>query len=240
MQRVLVFQHMPVEHPGVFRQFFAEDGVQWDVVELDAGETIPPLTGFDALWVMGGPMDVWDEDTLPWLKAEKAAIREAVIERRMPYLGLCLGHQLLADALGGRVAMMSTPEVGIYDIALTPEGQSDPLFAGLAPIGRCLQWHGSAVVGLPSGATVLAGSDQCPIQAFKVGSNAYGLQYHVEITEQTVSEWSAVPAYAQAMDRVLGAGAIADLEARTRSELPGFNRDARLIYQNFRTIVASG
>ena len=97
--RILVFQHLDIEHPGIFLEFLKEDGVRWDTVELDEGEPIPPLNGYDALWVMGGPMDVWEEDLHPWLRMEKQAIREAVLERRMPYLGICLGHQLLADAL---------------------------------------------------------------------------------------------------------------------------------------------
>ena len=104
--RILVFQHIDVEHPGIFRRFLAEEGVPWTAVELDRGEPIPDMTDFDALWVMGGPMDVWQEAENPWLRAEKAAIREAVLGRRMPFLGICLGHQLLADALGGEVGPM--------------------------------------------------------------------------------------------------------------------------------------
>ncbi len=105
--RFLVFQHLAVEHPGVFRDFFVEAGIEWDVVELDEGQPIPDLNDYDALWVMGGPMDVWEVDDHPWLVAEKAAIREAVNDRGMPFLGCCLGHQLLANALGGVCAKFS-------------------------------------------------------------------------------------------------------------------------------------
>ena len=76
--RILVFQHIACEHPGIFRKFFADDGIEWDVVELDEGETIPALEPYDVLWVMGGPMDVWDVEELPWLIDEKRAIRHWV------------------------------------------------------------------------------------------------------------------------------------------------------------------
>jgi GMP synthase-like glutamine amidotransferase len=163
--RILVFQHIPVEHPGVFRDFLAEDEISWDAIELDAGDRIPSLDGYDALWVMGGPMDVWEEERHPWLAPEKAAIREAVNERRMPFLGVCLGHQLLAAALGGRVAPMKAPEVGILDVRFTPEGARDRLFGGLASPIKCLQWHGAEVVEPPADATVLASSPACTVQA---------------------------------------------------------------------------
>ena len=237
--RLLVLQHIPVEHPGVFRDFLKEDGVDWDVVELDGGEPIPSLAGYDALWVMGGPMDVWEEERYPWLVDEKAVIREAVSARGMPFLGICLGHQLLADALGGAVAPMAQPEVGILDVELTPAGRSDPLLAGLPQGFKCLQWHDAEVVEPPPDATVLAGSSRCAVQALRVGENAYGLQYHVELTASTVSEWAQVSAYKQSLERVLGANALPRLDAEARLRMPAFNRDARRLYDNFMALCAS-
>lgn len=237
--RILVLQHIPVEHPGIFRQFLAQDGVAWDAVELDAGEPIPDLGGYAALWVMGGPMDVWEEEKHPWLLAEKAAIREAVVERQMPFLGVCLGHQLLAAALGGEVALMKAPEVGILGVELTLEGQSDPLFAGFARQGRCLQWHGAEVTVAPRGAQVLVRSPACAIQALRVGPRAYGIQYHVELTTATVGEWGRVPAYEQALERSCGRGALARLDQEARAHMPVLNRDARQLYRNFMTLAAA-
>ena len=129
--KLLVFQHVDSEHPGSLRQFLARDGVQWDAVELDEGDPIPALEGYDALWVMGGPMDVWDIEDNPWLVAEKAAIRRWVRELGKPFLGICLGHQLLADALGGTCGPQVPPEIGVMDIELTEDGQSDRLMRGL-------------------------------------------------------------------------------------------------------------
>jgi GMP synthase-like glutamine amidotransferase len=114
--KFLVFQHSAVEHPGLFREIMRKDGVSWDTVELHAGQSIPPLAGYDALLVLGGAMNVWDEAEHPWLVAEKAAIRSFVNELRRPFLGICLGHQLLADALGGSVGRMPEVEIGISDL----------------------------------------------------------------------------------------------------------------------------
>ena len=231
--RFLVLQHIPVEHPGIFRDFLAADGVSWDAVELDAGETIPALDGYDALWAMGGPMDVWQEAEYPWLVAEKQAIREAVADRGMPYLGLCLGHQLLGEALGGRVGPMAQPEVGILDVELTQAGTRDPLLAGLPARFKALQWHGAEVAEAPAGAVVLAHSPACGIQAIRVGRHAYGVQYHVELTADTVREWGDVPAYQCALEQTLGSDALPRFDAEAGRHMADFNRSARRLYDNF-------
>lgn len=235
--RILVFQHIAAEHPGIFREFLKADGIAWDAVELDEGEAIPPLDGYDALWVMGGPMDAWEEAEHPWLVAEKQAIREAVTGRGMAYFGLCLGHQLLGAALGGKVGKMKAPEVGILDVELTAAGAADPLFAGIAPTHAALQWHGAEVAVAPPGAVVLAASPLCPVQAMRVGSRAYGIQYHVELTAQTVREWGDIPAYACSLDSVLGSGALAGLDAKAASHMPGFNANARKLYDNWMRVA---
>jgi GMP synthase-like glutamine amidotransferase len=234
--RFLVFQHIAIEHPGIFRDFLAGDGVAWDAVELDAGEEIPPLEGYDALWVMGGPMDVWEEDQHPWLVAEKRAIRAAV-ERGLPYMGVCLGHQLLGAAMGGCVGKAPQAEVGILDVALTEAGRRDPLFAGIAPLFKALQWHGAEVAAAPPGATVLAQSPLCGVQAMRIGRWAYSLQYHTELTESTVAEWSRVPAYACSLDQTLGASALPKFEGEARQHMADFNRDSRRLYDNFMTLT---
>lgn len=239
MKRVLVFQHIAIEHPGIFRDFMKEDGIAWDAVELDAGEPIPSLEPYDALIVMGGPMDVFEEDKYPWLVAEKRAIREWVIEKRLPYLGLCLGHQLLADALGGKVERMATPEVGMLTVETTAEAKNDSLFKGLGPTIDCLQWHGCEVTRLPTAATVLAQSTACPIQAFRVGDRAYGLQYHVELTERTVGEWGALPIYAEALEQTCGRGALGRLDADAKTRLPALAANARRLYDNFKALAAA-
>ncbi len=234
---ILVFQHIAIEHPGIFRDFLREDGVRWTAVELDAGEPIPELSGYDALWVMGGPMDTWQEAAHPWLIPEKAAIRRAVAELNLPFLGVCLGHQLLGEALGGKVGPMAEAEIGILDIELTEDGIADPLFAGAPGLSKCLQWHGAAVLEPPPGARVLARSPACAVQAMALGAHAWGLQYHVELTPATVPEWACVPEYAQALEASLGQNALDRFEAEAAQNMAAFNRDARRLYENFMAVA---
>ena len=235
--KFLVFQHIACEHPGIFRSFFAQAGIDWQAVSLDQGEAIPSLEDFDALWVMGGPMDVWDTDTCRWLVAEKAAIQTWVRERNKPYLGLCLGHQLLADALGGKCAPMATPEIGILDVQLKGD-ILDPLFSGISSPLKCLQWHSVAVVSPPEDTVLLASSPECEWQAMRVGDHAWGLQFHVELQDSTVSEWSEVPAYAEALERVKGPGALSEMDEAARVHMPQFEKNARRLFENFCRFVA--
>ena len=234
--RALVFQHIAIEHPGILRDFMAADGVAWDAVELDEGQPIPPLEGYDALLVMGGPMDVWQEAEHPWFVAEKAAIRRWVTELKRPYLGLCLGHQLLASALGAEVGP-GKPEIGVLPVELTAEGRRDRLLAGLPGTLQALQWHSAEVKALPPGAVTLASSPLCPINALRVGERAWGLQFHVEVTGVTVDEWGEVPAYACALDASLGQGALPKFRAAAAAAMPGFNAAAKRLYDNFMGVV---
>jgi GMP synthase-like glutamine amidotransferase len=232
-RKVLVLQHLAVEHPGVFRDFLSRDGYEYVPVELDAGQPIPLLEDYDALWVMGGPMDVWEEDLHPWLVVEKAAIRRAVLELGMPYLGFCLGHQLLAAALGGEVGLAAEAEIGIMPVERTAHAADSPFMHELPTRFDVLQWHSAEIGRLPPGARVLASSSRCAVQAMSVGGRAFSMQFHLEITPSTVPEWNAVPAYRAALERSLGAdGAVALRDAAGR-RIGEFNALAELVYRNW-------
>ncbi len=231
--KLLVFQHIDCEHPGSLRRFLAADNIEWHAIHLDQREQIPALEDYDALWVMGGPMDVWDVEQHPWLVAEKKAIRRWVRDLGKPFLGLCLGHQLLADALGGTCGPQRPPEIGIVEVELTQDGIDDPLFEGMAHRQKCLQWHSVCVAQAPEHTRILASSDACRIQAMCVGSNAWSMQYHVEIEADTVTNWSQVPAYREALEATLGAQGLATMKSDSDSHMSEFLNCAEALYRNF-------
>ncbi len=236
-RKVLVLQHLAVEHPGVFRDFLARDDYEYVPVELDEGQSIPTLDDYDALWVMGGPMDVWEEAAHPWLVDEKAAIRRAVLELDMPYLGFCLGHQLLAAALGGEVGLAAEAEVGILPVERTAPAADCPFMHDLPPRFDVMQWHSAEVRRLPQGGRVLASSPRCAVQAMSVGGRAFSMQFHIEITPSTVPEWNAVPAYRAALERSLGADGAVGLQDEAGRRIAEFNALADRIYRNWRRAV---
>ena len=231
--KLLVFQHIACEHPGSLRNYLREDGIEWHAVELDEGEAIPDLNAYDALWVMGGPMDVWDVEENPWLIPEKQAIRTWVRDLKKPYLGMCLGHQLLADALGGTCRPASPPEIGILEIELTEDGKSDPVFGALPHQQKCLQWHSVEIAQMPEDAVCLASSRDCKIQAMRVGERAWSAQYHVECEPDTVSNWGAVPAYAEALEKSLGVGALDRMKSDADAAMNDFEENSRKLYNSF-------
>lgn len=230
---ILVLQHADVEHPGILRKFLAEDGHELTQVELDHGEALPDMAGFDALWVMGGPMDVWQEDAHPWLKDEKAFIRDAVMEKGVPFLGLCLGHQLLAEAIGGSVGPSDTPEIGVMPVNLTELGAESVYFDGAPGEIDCLQWHSAEVKSLPSDVSVLATSPDCVVQAMSWGPRAFSAQFHVEVEAETVANWNRIPEYETALTKALGEGAAERLDKAVADKLDAFNTVAERLYINW-------
>jgi GMP synthase-like glutamine amidotransferase len=206
--RVLVVQHIACEPPGVYEDVLFERGAEVHRVELDEGEPLPAWEGFDAIVAMGGPMSVNDEADHPWLREEKRVIAEAV-RAGLPYWGVCLGVQLLATSLGARVHAGPTPEVGLLPVTMTDEGCADPVMGSLPRSVVTLQWHGDTF-DLPEGAVLLASSPAYPAQAFRY-RNAYGVQFHLEVSRAMAEDWGRVPAYGAYVDRVLGEGSLPDL-----------------------------
>jgi GMP synthase (glutamine-hydrolysing) len=197
-----VLQHIRCEPPGIFADVLRELGIAIQTVELDEGEELPDFRDLDLVLAMGGPMGVYDEAEHPWLAAEKKWIA-AAIRSGVPYLGVCLGAQLLAASLGAEVCTGEAPEVGVLPVVLTAAGRADPVVSVLGAEFPALQWHGDTF-GIPAGAVRLCQSAAYPNQAFQFGEAAYAVQFHVEVTNHMLAEWRHVPTYAAAAARALG------------------------------------
>jgi GMP synthase (glutamine-hydrolysing) len=227
---VLVLIHASWERPH--RILDAFDGFEVLEVEALAGEPLPAHEEVDGVVAMGGPMNVDDVDSYPALALERRWLAEAV-ERRMPILGICLGAQLLARALGAEVRPGERPEVGFAHVNV--QDPSDPVIGGLAPRADVLHWHGD-VFDLPDGARSLASSAVTEHQAFRFG-NAWGILFHPEADAAMLEAWLEVPEMVMEAGRVLGLGASGllpsqaeELEADlVRRTAPGFAAFAALV-----------
>lgn len=186
---ILFIKNISIEGPERLESHMSARGFQTRVIDLSRGDTVPEDPAeFDAIVVLGGPMNVDEESKFPYLKSEKELIR-AALQRNVPLMGICLGAQLLARVCGAEVIASSRREVGVFPVQLTPEGQTDPLFAGVPREYPVYQWH-EDMFEIPKGAARLAESGFCPNQAFRVGQAAYGLQFHMEICPENIREWA--------------------------------------------------
>jgi GMP synthase (glutamine-hydrolysing) len=190
--KILVFQHVPYEPLGTLDPLLKESGFRIRYVNFGRNpEERPALDRYAALIVLGGPMNSDQIDTYPNLITEVEIIREAV-ERDMSVLGICLGAQLLAKALGGSVSRNKTREIGWYDVELTPEGTDDPVLSTFARQQAVFQWHEDGI-SLPDGCVHLARSPASQVQAFRHGEHAYGFQFHLEVDSSLIDRWLTVP-----------------------------------------------
>jgi GMP synthase (glutamine-hydrolysing) len=228
MPHAAVLQHIRCEPPGIYAQMLTDRGIGIDVVELDEGDELPGWREVDLVLAMGGPMSVHDEAEHAWLAGEKNWIAEAV-RARVPYFGVCLGAQLLAASLGGQVFTGSRPEVGVLPVAVTAAAREDPVLGRLGDEFLALQWHGDTF-GIPAKAVRLASSATYQNQAFRFGEVAYGVQFHVEVTEPMLADWREVPAYAQSAQAVLGDGGFQQLAAEFAGASAAMARSASLMF----------
>jgi GMP synthase-like glutamine amidotransferase len=231
--RALVLQHIAIEGPGVLAPLLQQRGWEVESVALYAGAHLPQPQVYQAIIVMGGPMGVHDEADYPFLRAEHDFLRQAMAHD-VPILGICLGSQLLAKALGAHVYRNPVKEIGWDTVALTPDGLADPLFAGVSSPVRVFQWHGDAF-DLPVGATWLASSARCRYQAFRYRDRVYGLLFHLELTPEIVQSW--LDAFQEDLASVAAQTSAAQIMADIPRYLDGYRQTRTQVFANlFETV----
>ena len=186
-KNVVVLQHIECEPAGRVDTYLKRIGACVQYVKVHRGERISMTSGMDALLVLGGPMGVYEEKKYPFISKELRLLENA-LSHEVPVLGICLGSQLLAKAAGGSVFPGGKKEIGWYPVTITQNGAEDRIFSGFPKKLTAFHWHGDTF-SLPKSCTHLASSKLFPMQAFRAGENAYGLQFHVEVTAPMIKEW---------------------------------------------------
>ena len=237
---IIVLQHIKIEDPGYIKDLMLADGFNLTTIELDQGEKIPTdLSNFDAMFCMGGPMDTWMENEYPWLIDEKKAIKQFVVDLKKPYLGFCLGCQLLGEVVGGKVAKSKNPEIGMLNINFSQNKNSDPLFSKFPETITSLQWHSYEVQDLENNKdiTLLASSPETKYQIFKFQNHAYGIQFHIEVKDTTVNEWGCVPEYKSALEKELGPDALKKFDNEAQTNMENMNNYSKILYSKFKSDI---
>lgn len=231
--RAVIIKNATREGAGLIESVLTEEGIAWDVIDLEAGDPFPAPEEYDMVFLLGGP-DSATDDTVR-MQREREAVA-GILREKIPYFGICLGMQVLGLAAGGNVAKSPYPEIGVRDrvgrifsITLTSEGRTDPLCAGLPASLPVFQLHGDTVVPA-RGITVLATGDLCRVQLIRAGTHAYGIQGHLEATGDMIARW---------------ADEAPDLAGRDRDRLIAdftqyeeeYARHARMIIKNFIAIA---
>jgi GMP synthase (glutamine-hydrolysing) len=239
LRKLLVCQHVAYEILGTLNPLLKEAGFRIRYVNFGRHPHAKPrLDGYYGLVVLGGPMSVRQMDEYPHLATEIALVREAV-ERRLPVLGICLGAQLVAKALGAEVRANDEKEIGWYDVSLTTAGRQDPLLQHFSQTERIFQWHGD-ILDIPEGATHLAESTACSSQAFRYGDNVYGFQFHLEVDAAMIGRWLEVPIHRAELEALAGRINPADIERETPQNIEQSMRLSDAVFREFIRLFGLG
>lgn len=228
MRKILVCQHVPHELLGTLNPLFKEAGFRIRYVNFGRHPSAQPsLEGYEGLVILGGPMNINEVGKYPHLLHEIGLINEA-IANKIPVLGICLGAQLIAKALGGSVAKNAAREIGWFEVSPTAEGEADPLFRHFRAREKIFQWH-EDLFSLPRDCVLLAAGPGSCQQAFRYGGRVYGLQFHLEVDAPMIERWLNLPSHQKA----LTAGDAGKIRAETPLHIEGLQTLSRKVFGEF-------
>lgn len=232
-EEILILKHIDIEGPGSIEEFFRNTAWNFRVIDLSREKLVAEdVRDLDAVISLGGPMNVYEDNKYPFLKDETEFLKKAISEE-IPVLGICLGSQLLAKACGAKIKKAKTKEIGWYKVNLTDEGRGEPLFENLSSELSVFQWHQDSFE-IPEGGVHLAKSSSCLNQAFRFGRNAYGLQFHLEVTPEMVERW--INKYVK---KDCAEFDVKDMLIESYKRKEAFRKQANTVYLNFSRIIAT-
>lgn len=234
--RALIIQTVLTDRPGRITELMHRRGWEVDLRVMEAGDQVPPtdlLPSYHVAVLLGGPMSVHDRERYPYLE-EIARLSGDLLRFRLPTLGICLGAQFLALAQGSRVYKSRVAEIGFYEVELTPSGRQDPLFRGIASRFTVFQWH-EDTFELPEGATLLATAHDCRNQVIRCFPRQYGLQFHIELTQEMITEW--VDLFGDEIVAIKGPGSDEVIRREMKSRLPAYYAVQEQLINNFLDLV---
>ncbi len=231
--RAAIFLHLEGDSAGLLGKALDQAGVRSEEFHLYDSVPTPDPAAHDILVVMGAAQQAWEEDEHPWLVPEKAAIRHWVRDLKKPFFGICFGHQLLADSLGGDVGLSDTSEIGLTRVKRHDGAASDAVFSSMAHDGNWMQWHHAEVKRAPDGAQVFASSAHCPVQAMHLGPSIVSIQFHAESSLQTIEKWKDDQVTLDALHKAAGDGAYDRLVADARERMPATEQNAMRLFNRW-------
>jgi GMP synthase (glutamine-hydrolysing) len=230
MKRILALQHVWENPEGYVGDVLRTHNIAYDLINVEE-QAIPDPTAYAGVIAFGGSQHVYDHEKYPYFQQEEEILRQ-IVASSIPYLGICLGGQLLAEALGGTVKRHTLTEFGFYDVHFTEEGQSDPLYAGLPGQQKVFHWHEDTFV-LPPSAILLATNGNTRNQAFRYGNSAYGLQYHIELNDTLLDSWLYHPELLEETLHTFGKDTFHQVERDRESYHHIYLRHSRQLVENF-------
>ena len=231
--RAAIFIHLDGDSSGLLGKALEQAGVECEEFHLHKDVLPPDPADHDVLVVMGAAQQTWEEEENPWLIPEKAAIRHWVEVLRKPFFGICFGHQLLADSLGGEVGQSETSEVGVLQVNRHSNAATDPVFSAMAEAGNWMQWHHAEVKRPPAGAQIFASSPACDIQAMHLGPSIVSIQFHAEGSLNTIEKWKDDQVTLDALHKACGEGAYERLLADARERMPATEQNAMRLFNRW-------